>query len=167
VLVDSSVLPRSYHTFRNVVSFRVNIMYYGHIGLLFDTLLQTLPNLTYLIFHQLSTYRIAGQETLPLNLEPLPRCLLVSLKSIEFQKFNCYPKEVHVVELFLKSARVLRRITLGRATSYYSGTKYMDRKKLTPKELEDAADKFRDRILERLQAFPRASADCLVKYSGP
>ncbi|MCL7038090.1 hypothetical protein MKW94_019025, partial [Papaver nudicaule] len=52
ILDDSSILPRSYYTFRNLVIFEVDVIYYGQIRLLFDIILQYTPNLTSLIIHQ-------------------------------------------------------------------------------------------------------------------
>ncbi|KAI3965661.1 hypothetical protein MKX01_010618 [Papaver californicum] len=144
ILDDSSVLPSRYHTFRNLASFEVDVVYYGQIGLLFDIILQFSPNLTSLIFHQL-----------PFNI--VPRCLLISLKSIEFRKFYGCPKEMEVVKLFLESARVLQTVTIGSSSHHLE---HLNKKKPTAKEVEDA----NDIILEQLQAFSWASADCAVNF---
>ncbi|KAI3989134.1 hypothetical protein MKX01_033170 [Papaver californicum] len=141
ILDDSSVLPRSYHSFRNLVSFEVNVIYHGQIKSLFDTILQFSPNLTSLIFHQLFTYDKVGEDALPLNI--VPHCLLLCLKEME------------VAKLFLEIARVLQTITLGSASHQLE---YLNKKKPTAKEVEDANDK----VLEQLRAFSWASADCVV-----
>ncbi|KAI3836748.1 hypothetical protein MKW92_023712 [Papaver armeniacum] len=157
ILDDSSVLPTSYHTFRNLISFEVDVIYYGQIGLLFDIILEFSPNLTSLIFNQLLTYHKVGEDVLPLNL--VPRCLLLSLKFIEFRKLYGCPKEMEVVKLFLKNAKVLQRLTLGSSSNHLE---YLNEKKPTAKEVEDANNK----ILEQLQAFSWASSDCVVKFSS-
>ncbi|KAI3897034.1 hypothetical protein MKX03_015858, partial [Papaver bracteatum] len=158
ILEDSSVLPTCYHTFRNLVSFEVDVMYYGHIGLLFDIILQYSPNLTSLIFHKLVPYVRVGEQVLPFNI--VPRCLLLSLKAIEFQRFYGGPKEMEVDKLFLESAKVLQMLTLGSSSHHLE---CLNKTKPTVEEVEDADGK----ILEQLQAFSWASADCLVKFSCP
>ncbi|XP_026408644.1 FBD-associated F-box protein At5g22730-like [Papaver somniferum] len=158
ILDDSSVLPRSFHMFRNLVSFEVDIIHYGQIKSLFDIILQFSPNLTSLIFRQLFTYDKVGEDALSLNI--VPRCLLFCLKSIEFQNFSGHPGEIEVVNIFLENARVLLLITLGSSSHRLE---YMNKKKSTAKEVEDANHK----ILEQLLPFSWASADCMVTFSSP
>ncbi|XP_026395492.1 FBD-associated F-box protein At5g22730-like [Papaver somniferum] len=158
ILDDSSVLPRSYHTFSNLVSFEVDVIYYGQIGLLFNIILQFSPNLASLIFHQLFWFHRLHEDVLPFNI--VPQCLLLSLKSIEFRKFYGSPKEMEVVKLFLESARVLQTITLGSSSHHLE---HLNKKKPTAEEVEDA----NDIILEQLQTFSWASADCSVKFLSP
>ncbi|KAI3897037.1 hypothetical protein MKX03_015861, partial [Papaver bracteatum] len=149
ILEDSSVIPRCNHSFRNLVSFEVDVIYYSQIGLLYDIILQVSPNLTSLIFHQLFSSTEIVQTLL---LDIVPRCLLSCLKSIVFRKFHWYPQEMEVVRLFLESALVLHTITLGSSS-----------KKPTVEEVEEANGK----ILEQLLAFSWASSDCVVKFSSP
>ncbi|MCL7044667.1 hypothetical protein MKW94_024866 [Papaver nudicaule] len=158
VLDDSSVLPKSYHTFLNLTCLDVAFIDYGKIGSLFDIILQYSPNLTSLIFRQIMMYQEVGYDPLPLNI--MPRCLLLSLKSVEFHKFDGHPKEMEVVQLFLESARVLQTMTLG-SLSYH--LEELNKKKPTAKEVDDANNE----ILEQLQAFSWASADCVVKFLSP
>ncbi|RZC90343.1 hypothetical protein C5167_031055 [Papaver somniferum] len=158
ILDDSSVLPRSFHMFRNLVSFEVDIMYYGQIKSLFDTILQFSPNLTSLVFLQLFAYVKVGEDALSLNV--VPRCLLLCLKFIEFRNFYGHPGEIEVVKLFLENARVLQLITLGSSSHRLE---YMNKKKPTAEEVEDANHK----ILEQLLPFSWASPDCMVTFSGP
>ncbi|KAI3898569.1 hypothetical protein MKW92_042237 [Papaver armeniacum] len=158
ILDDSSVLPRSYHTFSNLVSFEVDVIYYGQIGLLFDIILQFSPNLASLIFHKLFWFHELHEDVLPFNI--VPSCLLISLKSIEFRKFYGCPEEMEVVKLFVESARVLQTITLGSSSHHLE---HLNKKKPTAEEVEDA----NDIILEQLQTFSWASADCSVKFLSP
>ncbi|KAI3842403.1 hypothetical protein MKW92_022577 [Papaver armeniacum] len=159
ILDGSSVLPRSYHSFRNLVSFRVDIIHYGQIRSLFERILQFSPNLTSLTFHQLYSFHNVDEDALlPYNMTP--PCLLLCLKSIEFLKFYGCPKEMEVVELFLKNAKVLQTVTLGSSSHHLE---YLNKKKPTDKEVEDANGK----ILEKLQAFSWASSDCVVRFSSP
>ncbi|XP_026411071.1 F-box protein At1g60400-like [Papaver somniferum] len=158
ILDDSSVLPRSFHMFRNLVSFEVDIMYYGQIKSLFDTIPQFSPNLTLPVFLQLFAYDKVGEDALSLNI--VPRCLLLCLKSIEIRSFYGHPGEIEVVKLFLENARVLHLITLGSSSHRLV---YMNKKKPTAEEIEDANHK----ILEQLLPFSWASADCMVTFSSP
>ncbi|RZC87867.1 hypothetical protein C5167_029778, partial [Papaver somniferum] len=107
IIDDSSAIPRSYPSFRNLVSLEVTVLYHSQIGLLYDVILQVSPNLTSLIFD----------------------------KSIEFREFHGHPQEMEVVKLFLESARVLQRMTLGSSSNHLE---YLNEKKPTAKEVEDA-----------------------------
>ncbi|KAI3907716.1 hypothetical protein MKW92_001644 [Papaver armeniacum] len=158
ILDDSSLLPRSFHMFRNLVSFEVDIIYYGQIKSLFDTILQFSPNLTSLVFRQLFAYDKVGEDALSLN--TVPRCLLLCLKFIEFRNFNGHPGEIEVVKLFLENAKVLQLITFESSSRRLE---YMNKKKPTSEEVEDANHK----ILEQLLPFSWASARCMVTFSSP
>ncbi|KAI3836747.1 hypothetical protein MKW92_023711 [Papaver armeniacum] len=158
ILDDSSAIPRSYPSFRNLVSLELTILYHSQIGLLYNVILQVSPNLTSLIFDKL--YSSPEDVENPLLVNIVPRCLLLCLESIEFREFHGHPQEMEVVKLFLESARVLQRLTLGSSSNHLE---YLNEKKPTAKEVEDANGK----ILEQLQAFSWASSDCVVKFLSP
>ncbi|KAI3897042.1 hypothetical protein MKX03_015866 [Papaver bracteatum] len=155
---DLSFIPRSYPSFRNLVSLEVGVIYYSQIGSLYDIVLQHSPNLTSLSFHKLFSSPEVVENPLPLNI--VPSCLLLCLKYIEFQNFDGNPQEMEVVKLFLESAQVLQKITLE-SSSY--NLEYLNKKKPTAEEVEDADNK----ILEQLQAFSWASSDCVVEFASP
>ncbi|KAI3958509.1 hypothetical protein MKW92_026417 [Papaver armeniacum] len=108
--------------------------------------LQFSPNLITLVIDEV--FYIENEDAL--TLDTVPHCLLLHLKSIEIQKFEGQPEELNFVKYILGNARVLEKLILESETTSDS---FVDLKKKTE-------------IMEQLLIFPRASANCEVKYSS-
>ncbi|XP_026389461.1 putative FBD-associated F-box protein At5g56700 [Papaver somniferum] len=97
-----------------------------------------------------------------LTFDKVPSCM-ECLKSIEFQKFNGYPKELEMVKFVLKHARVLQTVTME--TSYTVGS-YMDPRKKEKNLKAVEVEALNWKITTQLGMSPWASAGCVLKFSS-
>ncbi|XP_026454092.1 putative FBD-associated F-box protein At5g56700 isoform X2 [Papaver somniferum] len=101
------------------------------------------------------------ENTLTFN--KVPSCL-ECLKSIEFQKFNGYPKELEMVKFVLKHARVLQTVTME--TSYTVEDDDMDPAKMKKNLKAMEVEAVNKKITTQLGMSPWASAGCVIKFSS-
>ncbi|KAI3847742.1 hypothetical protein MKX03_001376 [Papaver bracteatum] len=144
----------------NVKVLKISCAYFKQMKTLLK-FIEFSPNLEALVIKKVKFSGKVDENTLTFN--KVPSCL-ECLKSIEFQKFNRYPKELEMVKFVLKHARVLQMVTME--TSYTVEDDDMDlpkmKKNLKAKEVEALNKK----ITMQLGMSPWASAGCVIKFSS-
>ncbi|KAI3901156.1 hypothetical protein MKW92_043577 [Papaver armeniacum] len=117
------------------------------VGRLFN-FLHISPNLESLIFAEgFCKYESNNSDGWSLRL--IPRCLLLSLKSIEFRGFSGMQIEKDLIRLFLKDAKVLQRVKIT-----ISGRSFLS---MNPK--------YKKEVVDEIALFPRGSAECVLHVS--
>lgn len=112
---------------------------YLNIRKLFD-FLHNSPNLESLVFDN----RICNNTTDDLMTDAVPQCMLLHMKSVEFNNYYGSSSETCVLEYFLKNALVLQKMTTRLWISHL------------PEDLKNKA-------MEKLLGFPRVSKCCIVE----
>ncbi|KAI3882650.1 hypothetical protein MKX03_000090 [Papaver bracteatum] len=160
ILKLAKALSTSFPTFDNLICLEVYDIRYLQMKKLLN-FLEFSPNLEALLIKKVKFSGKVDENTLTFN--KVPSCL-ECLKSIEFQKFNGYLKELEMVKFVLKHARVLQTVTME--TSYTVEDDDMDpakmKKNLKAKEVEALNKK----ITTQLGMSPWASAGCVIKFSS-
>ncbi|MCL7048629.1 hypothetical protein MKW94_008417, partial [Papaver nudicaule] len=104
------------------------------------------PNLKSLIFAE--GYRnYESYSNYGCSLDLVPRCLSLHLKSVEFRGFFGTELEMCLLELFLRNARVLRRVVI--ILSSELSKNWRNKKK----------------VLNEIALFPRGSPECVLHVS--
>ncbi|KAI3888031.1 hypothetical protein MKW92_029279 [Papaver armeniacum] len=137
-------------TFHNLSDLRVIWSYPSSIDRALLRLLQISPKLESLVFHNGNDYQSNKDDSWKLNIVPEgPNIVsgLEHLKVLEFLQFCGDPWEMYVIEIFLKNARFLQRLTVK--TSYGSTL-------LRKNRLQSTTE---------LLMLPRASSSCVIKFS--
>ncbi|KAI3836131.1 hypothetical protein MKX03_028110 [Papaver bracteatum] len=159
ILKLAKALSTSFHTFHNLICLEVYDIRYLQMKTLLN-FLEYSPNLEAPVIKKVKFSGKVDENTLTFN--KVPSCL-ECLKSIEFQKFNGYPKELEMVKFVLKHARVLQTVTME--TSYTVGSCMNPRKKKQNlKAIKVEA--LNKKITTQLGMSPWASAGCVVSLSS-
>ncbi|KAI3979558.1 hypothetical protein MKX01_001750 [Papaver californicum] len=111
--------------------------------------LQFTPNLESLVIVRRPCLDIATEDVFTSDLV-VPRCLLLHLKTIKVRKFEGSTEELKLVKCFLKNGRILQMLIIE------SG--------ITSKSIAGLEKK--NRIMELLVMYPKASTNCMVKFSS-
>lgn len=136
--------------FHNLSHLVVIWSYPSSIDIALLRLLQISPKLESLVFHNGNDYQSNKDDSWKLNIVPEGSNTvsgLEHLKVLEFLEFCGDPWEMYVIEMFLKNARFLQRLTVK--TSYRSTLLRINRLQSTTE----------------LLMLPRASSSCVIKFS--
>ncbi|KAI3871378.1 hypothetical protein MKW92_017299 [Papaver armeniacum] len=145
---------QSFPTFINLITLEVCFIKTQHVGSLF-AFLQFTPILESLVFGEVCYADF--EDTLTLDV--VPHCLLMHLKTVEFQDFKRHLKELDLVQLFLQNARVLQTVTIEISSDFFVNS---EKKKHTTQDVED----FNKQIMVQLLKYKWASTDCVIKVSS-
>ncbi|MCL7042239.1 hypothetical protein MKW94_029633, partial [Papaver nudicaule] len=160
ILKLSESLSTSFPNFDNLTRLEVHDIHHLQMET-FLNFLEFSPKLESLIIHKVE-FSGEDNDNNTLKLNSVPRCL-DGLKSLEIQKFNGTSKELELVNVVLKHARVLQTVTME--TSYtledHRDPRYKN-KNLNAEEVEALNKK----ITLQLGMSPWASAGCVIKFSS-
>ncbi|KAI3951490.1 hypothetical protein MKX01_018606 [Papaver californicum] len=138
-LCFANVLGTSLRTFNSLTCLVLAWMSCLNIRKLFD-FLHNSPILESLVFDK----SICHDTDDGLINDSVPRCMLLHMKSVEFNNYNGSTSDMYVLDFFLKNALVLQKMTIRLCRSYL------------PVDSENKA-------MENLLLFPRGSTRCIVE----
>ncbi|MCL7039292.1 hypothetical protein MKW94_024320, partial [Papaver nudicaule] len=149
-----NVLATSFPTFYNLITLEVSIIKARQVRSLFS-FLQFSPNLESLFFGRVTFLDEADEDEFTLDV--VPQCLLMHLKSVEFQDFEGQPSELDLVQQFLQNAGVLQTVILGiRSLSLVN----------SEKKKTHTAENVSNGIMEQLLKYKWASTDCVIEFTS-